>query len=123
VDAPELLVAMNGPSLEKFLPRVAPGGLLLYNSSIIEQKPERQDISVLGVPAADMARAAGTERAANVVMLGVLAGWYGSFGDAALTSVLEEFFPKKDFLLLNKKALEAGMVFGAQARADQKGMP
>jgi len=119
VESPELLIAMNGPSLEKFLPRVAPGGLLLYNASIIEQAPVREGITIIGVPAAEMAREAGSERAANVVMLGVVAGWYDSFGPEAMQSVLADFFPKKDLLALNTRALEAGMAWGKKMRTGQ----
>lgn len=119
VQDPELLIAMNGPSLEKFLPQVAAGGLLLYNSSIIEQAPVKKGVTIIGVPAAEMAREAGSERAANVVMLGVIAGWYDSFGPEALQSVLSDFFPKKELLALNSKALEAGLAWGRKMKNGQ----
>ncbi|RME54940.1 MAG: 2-oxoacid:ferredoxin oxidoreductase subunit gamma, partial [Caldilineae bacterium] len=69
---PDAVIAMNLPSTEKYLPLVRPGGLLLYNSSLVEPPEARPDIQMVPVPATELARAHGNERLANVVMLGAL---------------------------------------------------
>ena len=63
---------MNKPSLLKFQSIVRPGGLLIWNESLIDVAPERTDIEVLGVRANEIAEAAGSYRSANMVMLGSL---------------------------------------------------
>jgi 2-oxoglutarate ferredoxin oxidoreductase subunit gamma len=66
----DCVVAMNLPSLIKFESLVKPGGTLLVNSSIVEQKATRTDITVLYVPTAEIAKEIGNPRGANMVMLG-----------------------------------------------------
>ena len=60
----------NLPSFEKYEPRVKPGGLMVYNESLIPAAPVRSDIRYVPVPANDIAEALGNVRQANVVLLG-----------------------------------------------------
>lgn len=53
--APTVLIAMNKPSLDKFEPEVAAGGLVLYDSSLIDRPPARGDVETLALPATEMA--------------------------------------------------------------------
>ena len=66
---PMHLVAMNRPSLEKFAPRVKPGGIIFINSSLIPVSSNRQDVDELKVPATEIAKGLGSERVANIVAL------------------------------------------------------
>lgn len=72
VDTPDAVLAMNPPSLARFEPAVAPGGLLVVNASLIEAQPTRTDIEMLLVPASQLASEAGDVRLATVVALGGL---------------------------------------------------
>ncbi|NLW17622.1 MAG: 2-oxoacid:ferredoxin oxidoreductase subunit gamma [Firmicutes bacterium] len=74
ITRPGILVAMNLPSLDKFEDNVKPGGLLVYNSSLISRPPKRDDIEVLAVPANEIANELGNDRIANMVVLGALLG-------------------------------------------------
>jgi 2-oxoglutarate ferredoxin oxidoreductase subunit gamma len=73
VPYPTVCVVMNQPSLVKFEPRVREGGLLLYNSSLIDGQPSRRDIRCVAVPANELAEKEGSVRSANMIMLGLLA--------------------------------------------------
>jgi len=73
VHHPEVGVIMNKPSLVKYQPLLASGGLLLWNSSLIDQAPDRADVTAVAVPANEIAEKEGSARAANMVMLGALA--------------------------------------------------
>jgi len=73
VPHPSVCVVMNQPSLAKFEPAVKAGGLLLWNTSLIDSPPKRSDIRCLAVPANALAEEEGSGRAANMVMLGALA--------------------------------------------------
>ena len=72
VPSPSVLIVMNKPSLLKFQPIVAPGGLLLWNESLIDFLPDRKDVQVVPIRANEVAEKAGSYRAANMVMLGAL---------------------------------------------------
>lgn len=72
IDHPTIVIALNTPSMHKFEPRMAAKGLLVYNSSLIFDKPTRGDISVESVKANDISEAAGSLRAANMAALGFL---------------------------------------------------
>lgn len=72
VYAADVLVAMNRPSLEKFVGELKPGGLLLYNAAIGEF-PVPDGVRALAVPAQDLAKAGGNPKASNAAMIGVLA--------------------------------------------------
>ena len=72
IEHPTALVAMNGPSLEKFGDDVAPGGTIFYNSSMIDKAPTRGDVTSIPVPANEIADRLGNPRVANMVMLGAM---------------------------------------------------
>ena len=69
---PNLLVAMNKPSLVKFMDKVQSGGVILINSSLIDIKVERKDVKVYYVPANELAIQCGTIKAVNIIMLGAI---------------------------------------------------
>ncbi len=72
VPQPSVCIVMNTPSLLKFASIVKPGGLLILNQSLIEAAPARADLEVLAIRANEIAEAAGSYKAANMVMLGAL---------------------------------------------------
>jgi 2-oxoglutarate ferredoxin oxidoreductase subunit gamma len=72
VDRADAAVALNPPSLARFEDLVAPGGLLVVNTSLIEKEVERRDIEVVAIPCTALARAAGDDRLVSVVALGAL---------------------------------------------------
>lgn len=69
---PTIAVVLNNPSLEKFEPRLKKGGLLLYNSSLVDLRPERGDIDVIPVDANGIAEGEGSIRSANMAAIGKL---------------------------------------------------
>ena len=72
IERPSIVIALNGPSLAKFEPRVRPGGLLIWNSSLVKNPPTRKDLVLISLDATNISLAEGTERAANMVALGAL---------------------------------------------------
>jgi len=106
---PMHLVAMNRPSLEKFVPTVKPGGVILINSSLIPIRSQRSDVDELIVPVNDIAKELGNIRAANIVALAafVARSKVVSF-DLMKESVKKEFAKKPKFTPLNMEAIEQG---------------
>jgi 2-oxoglutarate ferredoxin oxidoreductase subunit gamma len=103
------LVAMNGPSLEKFAPTVKPGGIVFVNSSLIAFGTNRDDVDELRVAAVDIAKSLGSVKAANIVAL-------AAFVDRSQIVPMEtirrcvkaEFSNKPKLIPLNMEAVDAG---------------
>lgn len=111
VDNPSLLVAMNRPSLERFQPNVKPGGIIVYNSSLIDIKPNRDDVTVIAVPANDIATELGNDRIANMVTLGAVLKAIKVLEVADIMAALKKILPPRrhNLLPLNEQALNKGM--------------
>lgn len=104
------LVAMNGPSLEKFAPMVKPGGIIVVNSSLISFDAGRNDCDVLNLPVVDIATDLGNAKAANVVALAAFVARTNLVPIATLKNCVEAAFEKKAKLIpLNLKAVDAGV--------------
>ncbi|MDR1745588.1 MAG: 2-oxoacid:acceptor oxidoreductase family protein, partial [Planctomycetota bacterium] len=73
VAEPDILIALNRPSLEKFMNDVKPDGVILYDDRI-EGVTFPEGVRALAVPAVRLAVEAGSEKAANTIMLGVVSG-------------------------------------------------
>ena len=107
---PRAVIALNLPSLDKYEPLVAPGGFLIVNQSMVNREPTRTDIHWLTIPANDIARELGNERAANMVLLGALEGNMKALPDGALERALAAHTAErlKKFIGLNIEALHRG---------------
>ena len=110
VSEPLILVAMNGPSLRKFMPKMPKKGLLLYNSSLIEGVNLRDDIDVIAVPCNTIAESLQMPRVANMVMLGAIQESTRAFTNESLIAVMADWLGEKkaNLLDINKQALGLG---------------
>ncbi len=106
----DTVICMNRPSLEKFESSVKKGGRLFINSSLIHIKATRDDIEVYYVPCNEIAAKLGTEKAANMVMLGAYLKKTGLVdGKSVIARLAKSFGEKKAHLIpMNEKALEEG---------------
>jgi 2-oxoglutarate ferredoxin oxidoreductase subunit gamma len=111
VENPRGLIVMNLPSLEKFAPKVRSGGVIVVNLSLIDRDPQRKDCVVLKVPSRELAQHAGTEQAANFVMLGAYVGATDVVPPEAIEmAIAHEFSGEKEkFIPLNTAAFLAGL--------------
>ena len=74
VDRADHAGVLNPPSMARYTPLVAVGGLLVVNTTLIEAEPGRADIDVVEVPCTALARQAGDDKLVSVVALGALVG-------------------------------------------------
>jgi 2-oxoglutarate ferredoxin oxidoreductase subunit gamma len=104
----DAIVVMNLPSLVKFEPMVKSGGVLLINTSFVDQAASRDDIRVLGIPVNDIAAELGNNKIANMVMLGALVRATNVVAESAIEAVMKKTFTgdKAKLIELNKKAFE-----------------
>ena len=110
ISQPDVLIAMNLPSFEKFEPTVRPGGIVIADSSLIETKSTRDDIDVYYIPATTLASDMGKQSLANMIILGKLLAVMGEFDEENIKTVLSKVIPPKkaDMLEINMKAMQIG---------------
>ena len=110
---PDVLVAMNLPSLQKFVNDVIPGGIIILDSTLIDAKVEREDVKVFYVPATQMAKEAGYPTLANMILTGKVLQASGCAAWEGNKETLEAFIPAKKAGLIdvNCQALQAGYDF------------
>ena len=110
VPNPDILVAMNLPSLDKFESTVVPGGTILVDSSMIARKVERTDVDVYYIPSTQIANEQGMSTLANMIITGKLLKEVPMLGfdniDAPLNKVVSA--RKQNLLEVNKTALKLG---------------
>lgn len=106
----DIVVVMNQPSLEKFAPRVKPGGYLLYDSDMVKYDNPRTDITIIPIAAKKLASELGNDRVANIIMLGALVKASGIVSEADCIEVIKDKLGsrKPKFLPMNLEAFEKG---------------
>lgn len=109
---PQAVIALNMPSLDKYEPLVASGGVLVVNASLMSRAASRQDIRILSVPGNTLAEALGNTKLTNLVLLGALLSEIKILPLAAIESALAQHLPERHRHLLeaNYRALREGAV-------------
>lgn len=109
IATPDTLIAMNKPSLDKFIDKVKSGGLVLVNSSLISEKVKREDVTVVYVDANAVAHKVGNDKASNLVVLGAYIKYGNLFPKEVMLSTIEKVFASKPkFIESNKACFMAG---------------
>ena len=110
VTAPDVLIAMNLPSLQKYIDTVVPGGQIYLDSSLIDTKIEREDVTVFPIPATQMAKENGIDSLANMIIVGHLLQNHPDLSFEGTNDVVQQLVPPKKAALLdlNRKALSLG---------------
>lgn len=116
VSNPTVLVALNRPSLEKFEPDVKKGGLIIYDTSLIDMKPNRTDVEILAIPATQLADQLGNTRTANMITLAAYAAYSGIFSKDVIYETLKSAIKRQRLLEINRKAVDVGYEFGLKNR-------
>jgi 2-oxoisovalerate ferredoxin oxidoreductase beta subunit len=108
VSSPNILLAMNEPSLHKFLGSVEPGGTVFYNSASLPPDMGRPDLNFVVRPFTELADRLGEPRAGNIVMLGALLEAAGILDERWIESALHRLVKGERWLELDRKALALG---------------
>lgn len=114
VASPASAIIMNGPSLDKFEDRIAPGGLVVLNTSMAGRKVRRKDLEVVEAALTDEAIKLGNVRVANMIAAGIYAGKKGVIGREVLIKVIEKMAEGREHLIpVNVKAVDRGLELAA----------
>ncbi len=113
VSKPTSVIAMNTPSIERFENDIVPHGLLVYNSSLSEIKPDRSDLRIIAVPANEIADKLGSSRVANMVLLGAFIEATGIVESTSIEASLKIVISERNHHLipLNMQALKEGRAY------------
>ena len=108
---PNVLIAMNQPSLLKFEHDVTPGGIVLVDTSLVTRLPERDDITVYALEATNMAEEADLKGLANIVLVGKLLKETGFCSVETIEAAIRKAVPPRKTALIDKniQALKIGM--------------
>jgi len=115
ITEPDVLIAMNLPSLQKYVDTVVPGGQIYVDSALIDIKVERTDVQVFYIPATQMAKDAGVSTLANMIIMGHLLQNHPELSFEGTEAVVGKLVPPKKAALieLNMKALMMGKEYNA----------
>ena len=110
ITVPDVLIAMNLPSLQKYVNSVRKGGQIYIDSSLIDLKVERDDVEVFYIPATQMAKEEGIGSLANMIIVGHLLENHPELSFDGAAEVVDSLVPPKKAALkeLNMKALSLG---------------
>ena len=110
VTSPDVLIAMNLPSLQKYIDTVVPGGQVYVDSSLIDVKVERTDVEVFYIPATQLAKENEISTLANMIIVGALLQNNPELSFEGVEAVVSNLVPPKKAALieLNMKALNIG---------------
>ncbi len=110
VTAPDVLVAMNLPSLDKYEASVAPGGIIFMDSTLIERKVTRTDVTVYEIPATKLASDNGIPTLANMIIVGKILKVLGQFNKDDVDAALKKVISAKhaNMMEANYKAMQIG---------------
>ncbi len=111
VHKPNVLIALNAPSLDSFEQSVQPGGIIIVNSSLISRKVERDDVKVYYVPATDIAKDIGLVAAAAVVTLAIYSLITKIVGLDTIKNVLPQSIKKENLITANIRAIDSAELY------------
>ena len=111
VDRPDVAVVLNPPSHAKFARTVAPNGVIVTNSTLVDARAGRDDVSEIALPLSELAAAAGDPRLVSVVALGVVAARTGLVLPISVHRALTEIVGRKRPAILEADlaAFDAGL--------------
>ncbi len=111
VSNPNVLIVMNLPSYEKFIDTVVPGGIVIIDSTLVDKKVVRDDISAYYVSATGLAEEKGLKGLANIILMGKMLQLTNFCSKETMQKTIEKIVPprKQHLVPKNMEAIELGM--------------
>jgi 2-oxoglutarate ferredoxin oxidoreductase subunit gamma len=117
---PDVVIAMNLPSLDKYEELLKENGTIIANKSLINREIERQEINGLLIPGSEIAEEMGNSRIANMVLIGAMLEMADVIPSDVVKQALDTHIPERNrkYLPLNFEALDKGAEFARQFLAE-----
>lgn len=114
----DFLIVMNEASFARFQPRLVPGGVLIYDSSLIKSSPQRQDVVAVPIPASELASSMKNKGLANMALIGSFSAISGLISIEALNASLSEITSsrRRNLLSLNKEIIMKGYALAKDSK-------
>jgi len=111
VAEPDALIAMSSPSCDKFIDSVKPGGLVIYDGSVLQPKKRRDDIRTVSLPATNISNEENLQGIANMILLGKMFKETGFGNIQIIEAALEKSMPedKGHLFVHNLRAIKLGL--------------
>ncbi|MDD2228220.1 MAG: 2-oxoacid:acceptor oxidoreductase family protein [Candidatus Cloacimonetes bacterium] len=116
VSYPDILVALNQPSIDKFGESVRKGGVLIINTNMCPKGSKRTDLQIIAAPLSDIATEIGSNLVLNMITIGIIIGKTGLIKYDTMEEDLTSFMKTKnpELLAMNLKAIKRGIELGKQ---------
>jgi 2-oxoglutarate ferredoxin oxidoreductase subunit gamma len=113
---PDVALALNLPSVDKYETLVPEGGILVANSSLVNRDIERGDITSLLIPANELAEEIGLSRLANMIMVGAMVALKPILSLDTVKKALKDHIPERHqkTLPMNYEAMDKGFEFASK---------
>lgn len=110
VDKPDILIAMNAPSVDKYENEVKKGGYIFIDSSLADKDIARSDVSVFKIPATKLASDNNLSGLANMIMIGLMLKKCNVLSEETIEKAMKKVVPAKKAQLFtpNMEALKLG---------------
>ena len=114
VSYPDILVALNQPSIDKFAPSVRKGGVVIMNTNMCPHGCPREDVELVAAPMSDIALEIGSMMVLNMLAIGIVIGKTGLIKYETMEEDLNSFLKAKnpDLLEKNLAAIKRGIEIG-----------
>jgi len=111
VTAPNILIAMNTPSFDKFINMVVPGGKVITDSSLVKVNTARTDVEIFEIPATELSAAEDLSGLSNIIILGKVLKETGFTSFETVENAISKCVParKQHLLEPNMRAIKLGM--------------
>ncbi len=114
VTHPDILVVMSQEACNRFMPELAPGGMLIHESDLVSPKQVQDGTRLCGIPTMRIAEKLGRRMAANIVMIGFFAAVTDVVAVDALRRSVETSVPAGT-QSMNLAAFEQGYAYGVKS--------
>ncbi|MBO4650481.1 MAG: 2-oxoacid:acceptor oxidoreductase family protein [Clostridiales bacterium] len=116
INEPDVLIALNQPSLEKFEDTLKPGGIIIIDSSLVKVTPKRTDIRFIPINSSEIASELGSMAYATIVLLGCVSAATGAFTRESFEKALYDVLPERRHHMIpnNLNAFDKGAEFAKQ---------
>jgi 2-oxoglutarate ferredoxin oxidoreductase subunit gamma len=116
VSYPDVLVALNQPSIDKFGPAVRENGVVIVNTNMCPRGCKRTDVQIIAAPLSDIANEIGSPMVLNMLAIGIIIGKTQLIKYETMEEDLNSFMKSKNPELLEKNliAIKRGMEIGRQ---------